>query len=210
MKKTSIISLILIITLTSCITSNSVVSKGLFQKRKYNKGYYVNRINKNKSIVKNEKSEPPSIKFSPISKTYLAQKDSIVVNKNESKTLIASTTNFIVDEENKLTQKIEKILEIKRDTTYFETPSEPKIEHLAEISAILGGLSLLLIFTGGPLIGIAAIVCGIISLKRQKKYPNLYDKKNKAKAWTGIVIGSLVLLAALFFIGYFLFVMTVI
>lgn len=212
MKQFCIMFISLSIGLTSCKTSNNVVSNSFFQKRKYNKGYYVNRGSI--SNTKDKKESKPS-ETTLISKNYLTKKESSTKKINEEKPLITSSTNLILDTEPTLTKKLELIVKrndiVDTNLNYVKTPiKEPKIEHLAEISAILGGLSLLLILTGGSLIGIAAIVTGIISLKRQKKYPNLYDKKNKAKAWTGIIVGCISLLAGLLFIGYYLFAMGVI
>jgi hypothetical protein len=46
------VAIVLLISLISCSTTNTVVSKGFFQKRKYNKGWYLNSKNRFAAIDK--------------------------------------------------------------------------------------------------------------------------------------------------------------
>lgn len=86
--------------------------------------------------------------------------------------------------------------------SYMNQAEQPFIESLSFLSLLMGMGGPILIFVGGTPVGFffaaAAIVLGILGLKRIKKNPGSYYKFSKALAIGGIVLGSL--LAALFLI----------
>lgn len=93
--------------LASCSTSNEVVNNGLFQKRKYNKGWYVNKsstIGKSKSVDKNEDIAYVIEKSTENeAHTNLVSFESNTVKSNENSSQISK------ESENNNTQRIEKI-----------------------------------------------------------------------------------------------------
>jgi len=105
MKSIFLIAIVLFsIILSSCNTSNKVVSSSFIQKRKYNKGYHLewlaNKGNPHPSIAKNEKISAKEKVLIPY-QTIIPKKDSIFIsntfipNKEDDK-LIASIDNGMI------------------------------------------------------------------------------------------------------------------
>lgn len=84
--KNIFICLLGIIILASCSTSNEVVKNGIFQKRKYNKGWYVNKskIVKNKRNFKNDNQQlVESENIESVGKNILESEDKIVLEDQD-------------------------------------------------------------------------------------------------------------------------------
>lgn len=91
----------------------------------------------------------------------------------------------------------------EKTVTTIEADSLPQIQperlHSAKMTFVFGLLSFI------PIVGVAfaitAIIGGIISLRKIKKYPNRYHYSDKQKATNGIIFAGIgILISVLFFI----------
>ena len=103
MKKIISISIALAI-ISSCTTSNQVVSSKMFQKRKYQKGWHINNskkldklteVNKNEAVAQNEDYESEQNNVSVVTETQKAvvYNTAEVLESNFEQTVIASSFN---------------------------------------------------------------------------------------------------------------------
>lgn len=222
----SVIALLIIA--TSCKTSNEVVSDNLIQKRKYRKGFYVNKKAKVKKddlvftgqedlsadavFVENNSKYEASFELKNDQTDELIKKEeSNKVNSEKESTELASQKKV----NNKAAKLDKKIQRYKRNLRSFENGDDPpmkKIEILGLLSfifAIAGIVSLLL----GALLGgvglafiileLLAIIFSIISLSRHNSDPNKYKGKVYAKAGLWIPLISLMVAAAVIIIYIF-------
>lgn len=124
--------------LASCSTSNEVVSNGLFQKRKYNKGWYANKSTKVKetkgeqvkdvyttqeelAINNSEEIKVASNKeeVKPISKQYITKEDvvaqpqkTVLASTDKKEEKIVSTSVVIAEEQNAVAfEELKKVSE---------------------------------------------------------------------------------------------------
>lgn len=107
--------------LMSCSTSNDVVKNGWIQKRKYNKGWYVN---KSQNIAKKSGKSKNEVAVSTLKvqeeKTTTAKKTITYAEAKEDKTVVASSSNVLtpktitkqpVKKQNKVVEKQTKVKE---------------------------------------------------------------------------------------------------
>lgn len=108
--------------LSSCSTSNKVITKNFVQKRKYNKGYYTTLNSFNKKTTKIDLSKNAAIK-----KTEVNNKTSVDPVSNElipnAKTLIASTNKNYIP----IVNIKSKVIKPNGNTILLNTKSEKKI-----------------------------------------------------------------------------------
>ncbi len=193
----------------SCKTGDTLADQGAIQKRRYQKGYYVNikaplAFNKSAKSAERPVAEPISASINgkvdfervePILKTTAnpvaksAFSSALAHQENERKTRFRKQLHTKVDLSN-----IRKNLVITSDYTSQEILSNTdpetdyygtkKLNVLALLSFIFAILSL---FIAGIPLGIAALVCGIIGLTQILSSPDSY--KGQGFAIAGIIIG---------------------
>jgi len=209
-RKSSYSVLVILITLlfvSSCRTTNDVVTKGLFQKRKYTKGFYVNSHKRSK--VKPVKfsnsiatvSTSSSINRLKIDEKVYAGKKAKKIKFSKLKRVkepddrIAITLRGILKESTVETRrKLERInhklmrkyAQQDPPVRYIdqETGVKKKLEVLGLVGFIAGVVSLII----GPLLfGLGAFILSVISLSKFTKYPGIY--KGKGFAIAGLILG---------------------
>jgi hypothetical protein len=206
--------LIVVLIVTSCSTSDKVVSENFIQKRKYNKGFYVN-TNEKKNRIKDSDNNKLSSEPNYLSETNKEiidtqnQPENNVSNEVNHDLLIASTDdNFLPPEEkisfnstnddNSIRTKLEGKIEKSKDKlqkklnkhvnklskSNLTNDGEPKTEGLG-LAGFITGLVGLFIF--GILFGLIAIIFGAISLGKINKNPDKF--KGKGFAITSLILG---------------------
>lgn len=95
MKKVIVVLGCFIVLVSSCKTSNSVVSNGMFQKRKYTKGYHVNKSSSVKT--KKSKEDAKEYHYSELKNRNNTEEQSKSVNEN----LFVSDTKGVISSKNK-------------------------------------------------------------------------------------------------------------
>lgn len=126
LKISLLISLTISLILSSCVTSNSVVSKGILSKRKVNKGFFYNPNGKIKNSTEDETIEvrKPFIQFE--------KEEYVSVDKEQLKSVILESENVSVSQlEDQLvaTEAIEQTGEFskKNVNTNFSTVEENNV-----------------------------------------------------------------------------------
>lgn len=208
MKLPSII-LLLVIVLSSCSTSEHVISGRKFQKRKYQKGLHVHNKSKKKPIIlKEEKEETPS-KSSKKESTELPQileaeiplaEHPIVVKEKKVEPKKTPVKPVLIKEDTGTEDELTTLNELPKAQIKEE---EPKVNVHAYIS--LGGFLLMIIdslsvFSGAlSLIGfLLALIFGIIAISDAQR-----DKKGTAIA-KGVLL-ALTVLAMIFLFAIIVF-----
>lgn len=213
MKKLAFILASLLI-ITSCSVSENVVSNKLLQKRKYTKGFHLNKNNRYKESfelakehhdtdLNNEESNEKYVENSINSNDNLEQTKPNISKSNYSgkpdeEALTASTTDYIPSQsypisknnfqeyakKNNLHQKNE-LFKQKTKKAEKNAMKESKKVHWAALTGFVTSLVGLLFMP--ILLGIIGIVFSSIGLVQIKKSPELY--KGKGFAIAGLVVG---------------------
>ncbi len=216
--------IVLIILVSSCKTSNDVVSTKLIQKRKYRSGFYVNNNNRAKEkkddlvftgqedlfsdavfVENNSKSEAFFELEIDRTEELIKKEESNEVNPEKKGNELASSSKKVNKKAAKLDKKIQRY---KKNLSSFENGDDPPMKKteilglLSFIFAIVGIVSLLIgILVGGVglafiILELLAIIFSIISLSRHNNDPNKYKGKVYAKAGLWIPLISLMVAAA--------------
>lgn len=182
----------------SCSTSKRVVGKGIIQKRKYLKGFYLDIYNQKETktqMTYNQKLNRFSINNQTTNEqTYINDND---IENNYSVDeevadykLICSANNkseWLIKKQLITTKRIEdqnKINLLKNKTKIKNPKDEPKNNP----KVIWGwGLSIVGFFIAGLILGIISIILCSIGLKEIKQNPDKWTGKNYAIA--GIIMG---------------------
>jgi hypothetical protein len=204
----SIVSLLV----ESCSNSRKVTSNSLIQKRKYNKGWFIDNIvssNKPKNTLRHNdenvndnttltsKSAILNIKNDVNENIDLSKTELIAINSNVGKenkgnniqTHKINTTKNESTKENKLKQFTSKLNEqILKKSAAKSSSGSPVFGIISLVTGVLGFLGCWFYYFG-LLFSIAGVVFGIISLKK--------GETPKVLAILGIVFGGIVLLLVL-------------
>ena len=97
MKKTNLFTIALsVLILASCSTSLDVVDGGMFQKRKYNKGFHINKSKKiatPKAVENDVELTKVNLEEKSTSKTEIVTNNEVITNNVEQKTNVISVSN---------------------------------------------------------------------------------------------------------------------
>lgn len=173
--------------ISSCSTSNDVVSGNFIQKRKYTKGFYVSK----KSHVKTLAKHVPITTSNAVIETENATENLIVLIDDSYMDTESITDIAVVEERIVKKQKFKQENQIYSLSIPEDVPS-PKDEGLGIAGMIT---SLVGLFVFGILFGLVAIIFGSISLSKIAKNPEKF--KGKGYGITAIIVG---IIDVLFFI----------
>jgi hypothetical protein len=220
--------------ISSCRNTNNVVSAGIIQKRKYNKGYFVNIFPKRQKVTAVQTPQSETVITSSNQTVTGTDKndDDLLAATDDVKQTVNNPSKPILPDEKIIQQKqsnriIGKIIgkiERKLITPFPKdvTDDNPKVNGFAlagficGVSAplLLGLLTLVNVVVTFPIFAISAVIaipCAIIfsaiGLHQIKLYP--YNYKGKIFAIIGIVIGLAGIIIVFFLVflvkGLFLF-----
>ena len=162
--------------ISSCNTSNKVVSSGFIQKRKYNKGYNIEWLaNKGKphpSIAKNEKLSAKEKVLIPY-QTIIPKKDSSIISETvnpqkEDDRLIASVDNGAEISYQPKDNFIQSDTLIKHSLDTNNPDSSDSKEHIINPFSVIGLLfaviGLICLFSSLTIIGSSALTILLLSI----------------------------------------------
>ena len=182
-----IITIGIIFIFNSCSTTELSVNK-----RRYNKGFYVdfknNNVEKTDKIVKSETISKEEIKaeksltnesINTLSASSNNDDPSLFVEKNETKTFQEKVKNEEI-KNHKIDRKALRKSILKKS----KNDSNPETTKVLSLLSFIFGLVGVFI----PFIGIAALVLGLIALNQYKKLDDFLE--NKWMAITGLILGA--------------------
>ncbi len=196
--------LLLIIIATSCKTTQNVSDSSFIQKRKYNKGFYINKLNgSQKKNIKTVYLAEEIAKKNVAEQTHKI-KGSITENSEKdaySEELEASNEKLVSKQKIKNNNKVTpnyftgfdfiKARKVLRKSDLKPNDDGLRFHWAAITGFVLGILSVVIVYLAIP-----AIVFSAIALSKIKQNPETY--KGKGLALAGLIIGlTLTLLAIL-------------
>jgi len=201
MKNLNILSIFLIFSIlfSSCVTSDKVISDNFVQKRKYNKGYFVNSTSKINKVEKTSKSEIYTAEASKLNqpKKSLELNQNSYNNNNIFEQPLSASTNLNQDATTKPAKSTYEIISINNETESQSSINNYTIKnneinkkdarktHWGAIAGLTTGIVGLFIF--GIILGICAIIFSSIALAAIKNHPDVYKGRGMARA--GLIIG---------------------
>ncbi len=222
--------IILVIIASSCKTSNDVVSDNLIQKRKYRKGFYVNKKSKVKKndlvftgqedlsadgvFVENNSKSEASLELENDKIEELIKKgESYEVNSERKGNELASSSSSSSKKANKKAAKLDKkIQRYKKNLRSFENGDDPPMKKL-EVAGLVGLIALILsvvmVVIESPLIAVLlmvlALILSIVSFKRfRENSDKLYGKAFPIITISlfGLIVIGLMIAIVVAFSGY--------
>lgn len=126
------ISVLLSLILGSCASSNDVTGNGILQKRKYNKGFYLNRQSHEKSISHNKTEKDlirDEVQVSPKKQSFNVASEEASMESNVKAEISTSNTGILQDEMSGIGFSDEKVANDKnsKDLPIEENQDEKKI-----------------------------------------------------------------------------------
>lgn len=219
--------LIAAIFLSSCSTSTDVVSNDYIQKRKYKKGYYVEKRNQTSKTEVVDIQEITDNKFTQREgendNKHLTHSELVIENSDENSFVASTDPNLILpeeqrvlitqafpneddlqdemvstNEENSSTSKANKNFQ-KLFSKHTSPLNSPNLEVFGLVSFISGLIGLIPFW--GLLLGFISIITGIISLRKIAKNPGKFYGKGFAIA--GIILGIIgIVISALIILAF--------
>lgn len=200
-QKTSIITLVFLVILTSCSVEKRHYMSGYNFDWKKGKSGVISKegdMQITSNIENDTESNPVRTDISEEVLTASANKEQQIVLPQKAKTnfaLIDNPLQSFKKEKAKPTFKSE----FKKGLKILEAPNdEPKTHGLAVAGMILGILSLVT-FYGAFLFGLLAIIFGAVAISKIKANPNKYKGKGMAKA--GLICGIIAIAVILILIS---------
>ena len=187
----SFLGLILILSIfASCTKSDKVISGNLIQKRKYNKGFFVNKHTKaEKKVLATHfemEANKQAILDKPVNEINELHNTAEIIEETDKDLMASNDAEFPISNQKNLPNLFETLL--NQGTARFqklkiddedgkEEVTETKIEKIGMIGFFIGLASGLSPLIAMPILGLAALVMGIISLIKINKNPEKYRRK---------------------------------